>query len=352
VCATAVLFALGGWSVFRALDGAGAPSPDRSAASSTLPTIALDTAAARAVTKIELTQPQSVDEDPHHHSVTITAVTSGQDDGWAITSPIRTRASASKVVALLDNLKDVSVRESIDRGATAYDLYQLTDAEALHVVVWDARGKVRDLYFGRSDARGQLIRIAGTDGVFAIPNSGPHAYSGFLFTRGLRSWRDAGILEFEEDAAVEVEVTNRSGRLDFTKDDGGWSGSIRRRARDGILGDPEPRWPGFDATKVDALVRAYRSLSADDFGDDRQRAGSGVDDAERTGGVIRIRLKGARGDRVVRVGNPSTNTGRWAIKESRWAILQGGDGTLYALAPWTADWATAGESQFESRHAP
>jgi hypothetical protein len=58
---------------------------------------------------------------------------------------------------------------------------------------------------------------------------------------------------------------------------------------------------------------------------------------------------GGASDRTIRVGKLSTNVGLLrAIKNSRWAIDDGGDGALFALAPWTADWATADADRFES----
>jgi hypothetical protein len=128
---------------------------------------------------------------------------------------------------------------------------------------------------------------------------------------------------------------------------GEWSASLTKRNRDGTLGQPESEWAAFDPRAVDNLLRAYRSLGADDFGEDRKKAESGVDEAEHSGGILRIRLKSSSVDRIIRVGRPSTNSGRWAIKDSRWAVLDGGDGTLYVLSPWTAGWATADKSKFE-----
>jgi len=50
---------------------------------------------------------------------------------------------------------------------------------------------------------------------------------------------------------------------------------------------------------------------------------------------------------TLRVGKLAKRTTRWAIKDSRWAIEEGGDGTLYVLSPWTAGWATADATRFE-----
>jgi len=206
---------------------------------------------------------------------------------------------------------------------------------------------VSDLYFGKSDRRGQIARVAGRDGVLAIANGGPNAYSGFLFTRDLRGWREPSIFQFNAEDVRRVGITNRNGSFSFSRTGGHWVGAFTRRARDGGLGTPEESWPGFDETKVDDMLRMYKSLSADDFGEERDRADAGLNQAEETGGVVEIQLDGDGGDRVLRVGRLTRSTTRWAIKDSRWAVKVGGDGTLYALSPYTAGWALADATRFE-----
>jgi hypothetical protein len=306
-----------------------------------LPTISFGAEVAATINKIELTESQP--------RATITLEKKG--GSWRVASPVDVKASDSKVSELLENLRNLKITEAVDKGIYAFDLYELTDAVAFHVVAWSGDRKVSDLYFGKSDTLKRFVRIAGAPGVFAVANSGSGGYSGFLYTRGLRSWRETSILEFGENDADEVEVTNKSGRFTFVRNGDHWSGSLATRDAHGKLGAQGDAWTKFDGTKVTDLLRAFKSLSADDFGDEAQRAQSGVDQAEETGGVLRIRLSGGRGDRTLRVGKISTNKGRWAIAGSRWAILDGGDGTLYALAPWTAGWATADAHAFEITNA-
>jgi hypothetical protein len=321
------------WAITR---GAPPPAPVARA----LPDLTLDAPTLRGVTRIEITQPEPIDDEVPARSITLER----QDGGWEITSPIRTRASAPKVDALLENLASVDVVERRDGGARADEEARL-DGRAVHVVLAGAAGPMRDVYFGKTDEHGQWMRVAGRDDVLILANSGPRGYSGFLFTRGLRSWREPAILAFDEADAIEVEITNPNGRFDFVRDGAAWSATRAPRGRDGTLGDGRA-WPAFDGSKVDALLHAYRGLAADDYGAEGERAGSGVDDAERTGGTVRIRSKSGL-ERTVHVGKRSTRTGRWAIEGSRWAVLDGGDGTLYVLAPWTADWATADSKAFE-----
>jgi hypothetical protein len=338
------------WGITRGatFDAALAPAPRK------LPDLTFGPSVVRTITRLELTQHDPIDDEVPARSVTLERRADGlaggrsAPDGWEITSPIRTPASASKVQALLENLSAIEVLERRDGGAAAVEEARLDDARAVHVVASSDSGPLRDLYFGKTDERGQWMRVAGGDDIFVVANTGPRGYSGFLYTRGLRSWRETAILAFDDAEAIEVEVTNAHGRFDFVRGGSGWTATRTPRLRDGGLGEPTSGWTAFDAAAVDALLRAYRGLAADDFDAAEQRAQSGVDDAERSGGVVRIRLKD--GERVVRVGKRSTRTSRWSIGGSRWAVLDGSDGTLYVLAPWTADWATADSKDFEAGH--
>jgi uncharacterized protein DUF4340 len=309
-----------------------------------LPEIALAVGDGERLTKIELSRPD--DDDASLLSV-ITLERQGRD--WELTSPIRARASGSKVQELVANLGRLQVWKRIDDGTGLYDQDDLTDGKALHVVAWQGTTKRSDFFCGKSSTAGQLARVAGQDGIFALVNWGPRGYQGFLYTRALRSWRETSVFAFDADAVVAVEITNRSGRLVFSRTAHGWAGSLRRRRRGGELGQLERTWSRFDPSRVDDLLTTFKSLSADDFGRRQDRASSGVDDAEATGGVLRIELAGDPSEVTLRVGKPTKSNGnsRWNIEDSRWAVNDGDDGALYVLAPWTAGWVTAGPARFE-----
>jgi hypothetical protein len=310
-----------------------------------LPTLPLTDEAAAALTRIRIVQPDWGDAGERPPAVTLER----HGDRWDITSPWQARASGSKVAALIANLKSLALRERVDPGSAAYEECHVTDEQAVHVVASAGAADVRDLFFGKSDVRGQLVRVAGVDGVFAMPSGGPGGYQGFLYTRPLRSWRETEIFHFDPSDVVEVDVTNRHGRFVFVRSEGGWTGTKAPADRLAAPDAGSLSWPRFDPGTIDELLKAMRSLAADDFGDDSQRADAGVDDAERTGGVVRIRFApaSAHADGILRVGTLSTNTGRWAIAGSRWAVEDGADRALYALAPWTADWATGDTRRFE-----
>jgi hypothetical protein len=266
-----------------------------------LPSIAVPPADIASVTRIELTRPD--DDDPSRSSTVTLERANGR---WRLTSPISARASAYKVGELLTNLTTLYLWKVVDRGTGFYDDYDLTEAKALHVTVWKGAAKATELFCGKSSAEGQLVRLPGVDGIFALVNWGPQGYAGFLYTRDVRSWRDSSIFAFDPADVAAVEITNRHGVL-----------------------RPE---------KADDLLRAYHALAADDFGADADRPRAGIDDAAATGGIVRIKLKGRSDDLVLRVGRLANQETPWAIRGNRFA-MRDGDDTLYIIAPWTAAWA-------------
>lgn len=347
-CATAALVALSGFALYgcrSSATSAGAGDAASTRSELEIPRLTLTRQDVEAITKIDLTRP---DHDAGGKLQTITL--EKRDEAWQITAPIRAVASVSKVHELLENLSLVSVRLVVDESDRYYDDFDLTEPKALHVVAWKGKDKLRDLFFGKTDVRGQITRVSGVRGVFAVTNRGPGGYSGFLFTRNLRSWRETSILNFQEDDVIQVEVTNKHGYFSFLRDGDRWAGSRTRRDLHGQLGKADSAWSAFDETKVGDLLRNYRSLGADDFGEDYDRSASGVDSAEEAGGVIRITLKGRPDPLTIRVGKVSTRQTPWAIKGNRWAVQEGRIDTLFVLSPYTADWAVADASRFERTH--
>ena len=120
-------------------DSAGRAVPRRP--STLLPAIALSPPVVEGITKIELTHPDWVDEQSRYHTITIEKSV----DGWEITSPGKTRASTSKVRALLDNLKILTLAEPVELSPALYEQYRLADGKALHVVAWEGKEKAKKL---------------------------------------------------------------------------------------------------------------------------------------------------------------------------------------------------------------
>src|SRR4051812_30168770 len=91
------------------------------AASADLPNITVPKDDVEKITKIEITTPNKEDK-----TKSTTVVLEKKGDSWEVTKPVAAKANASNVRSLLDNLKDLKVKESIDRGTGSYDNYELS----------------------------------------------------------------------------------------------------------------------------------------------------------------------------------------------------------------------------------
>jgi hypothetical protein len=304
------------------------------AASADVPTIGVPKDDVDKVTKLELT---SVDKDDKTKVTKVTLEKKGDD--WELTAPLAAKANAANVKSLLDNLKEVKLKEQIDRAASGYDQYDVSDDKATHVVAYKGAEKVTDLYFGKSGSRGQMVRIGGKDGVWTVSSKAGESYSSYLYTRDVKGWRDGTILKFEDANAIQVDVTNKNGKFSFSKNGDKWSASLYKRDKEGKIDKPEKEWKKFDEGKVKDLLRAYKALSAEDYGEDKDKGASGLDKPEDNGGVVHVVLKDNAGDFTVKVGKVSKGTSRWAMKD--------GNPILYQLSSWSADWATGDAAKFE-----
>jgi hypothetical protein len=292
------------------------------AASADLPTVGVPKDDIEKVTKIEI-------KNADKSNVTLEK----KGDAWEVTAPVKAKANAANVKSLLDNLKELKTKETIDRTAGTYGQYELTDEKAVHVVSYKGADKALDMYFGKSGSRGQMARIAGKDGVYIVGG-----YSSYLYTRETKNWRETSILKFEDANAIQVEIVNANGKFGFSKNDDKWAASYTKRKDGKLEKEAVKKWEKFDEAKVKDMLRAYKALSAEDFGDEKSE--TGLADAEKEGGVVRIKLKDNAGDFTIKVGKVAKGTSRFATKE-------GGDGTLYVLSSWAADWAVADKAKFE-----
>jgi hypothetical protein len=328
--AVAVLALAGGGLYLTRQKNAKVLAEHQAAKPADLPAIAVSKDETDKITKIQVSSPN---KDDKTKKTDVTLEKSGEE--WTVTSPVTAKANAANVRSLLDNLKDLKTKEVIDRGTGSYDQYELSDGKAVHVVAFKGADKVVDLYFGKSGSRGQMVRVAGKDGAYGVSG-----YSSYLYTREVKNWRETTILKFEDANAIQVDVTNKNGLFSFSKNGDKWSASQTVRDKEGKLEKkPEKEWKKFDEAKVKDLLRAYKALNAEDFGEPKDTAESGLDKADQNGGVVHIKLKDSAGDITVKVGKVSKGTSRWAMKE--------GNETLYSISSWTADWATANASKFE-----
>lgn len=241
---------------------------------------------------------------------------------WALTKPIEATANQSNVDQLVKNLKDLKAKEVI-LGSASEDSkkdYDFVPDKGVHVVAFKDGDKKLDLTFGSSGMRGQMVMVDGKPGIYAVTG-----YSNYLYTRDPKGFRETEILKFDDQNANGIVIEKKEGTLSFTKEGDTWAGSWKGR--------PIER---FDEEKVKDAVRVFKSLTADDFGDGKTAAETGLDAPEAT---ITIQLKDNAGKFVVKVGKVSTGTNRWVMKE--------GSDTIYSIPSYSAEWATAGVSKFQ-----
>lgn len=246
-----------------------------------------------------------------------------QGDAWTLTKPVKFAANQQNVKSLLDNLKEIKLKDVIDNGKTQYATYDLGDDKSVHVEAYKDAAKAIDLYFGKSGTRGQMTRVSDKDGVFVATG-----YSSYLYARDVKDWRDREMLKFDDANVTAVALNNENGAFSFSKNGDAWSGSFKGRAI-----------KSFDAEKVKDFLRAYKALTAEDFADDKAPAEAGLDKAA----TLAITLKDGAAPLKLNVGRTATGSSRYAQKE--------GNPTVYVLSSYAADWAVAGESKFQKLEA-
>lgn len=241
-------------------------------------------------------------------------------DKWAITKPVEAPANQANVKQLLDNMKELKAKEVI-AAAPSDDQkkeFQFEKDKAVHVVAQKGADKKLDAKFGKSGARGQMAMVEGKPGIYVVSG-----YSSYLYAREPKGWRDTEIFKFDDANASQVSIVNKNGTFSFTKGDK-WAGTFK----DKPIAE-------FDDEKVKDAVRAFKALNAEDFGDGKSPADTGLDNPE---GTVTINLKDNAGKYVLKIGKTSTGTSRYAQKE--------GDATVFVIPQYTADWVLADPAKF------
>lgn len=275
-----------------------------------LPEIKLSAEDAEALTRIEI---RNADQGE--------VVLEKQGDAWAMTKPISYPAHRQNVKSLIENLRELKLKDTIDPGESQYATYELDDEKAVHVTAFKGDEKVVDLYFGKSGSRGQMTRMGAQPGVYIAGG-----YSSYLYTREAKSFRDNEIFRFNDAKVVGVEVSNANGVFKFSKEGEAWSGTLKGQ-----------KFATLDGEKVKDFLRAYKTLNADEFADEKTDDDMGL---EKPVATVKITLDEDGGTRTLFVGTESEEPkGRYAKKP---------DGaTAFVIGSWVADWATADKAKFE-----
>jgi hypothetical protein len=243
-------------------------------------------------------------------------------DKWAVAKPVKAPANQSNVDQLVKNLKELKSKEVIvaQPSEDSKKDYEFIPSKAVHVVAYKGGDKKLDITFGSSGQRGQMVMVDGKPGIYTVTG-----YSSYLYTREVKGFRDTEIFKFDDQNVSGFTIEKKDTVLSFTKEGDKWHGTNKGKAID-----------RFDEEKVKDALRTFKSLTADDFGDNKSMADTGLDKPEST---VAIQLKDNAGRFVLKVGKVSTGTNRYAMKE--------GSETVYSIASYSADWALADASKFQ-----
>lgn len=317
--AVGVLVVLGGSYFFlNKKEQAEAAQYSLSTRAAELPKIAVSEDDTKKIDKIQITKAGTDGGAP----VEIEMVKNGEE--WKLVKPIDAVANQANVKSLLDNLKTLKVTETIDSSEASYAKFGVSDDKALHAVFRKGDAVALDVYFGDSGGRGQMTRIAGKPGVFAVKG-----YSSYLYSRDVKGWRDMSVFKFEDSAVTNVSIVNEHGTFTFDKDGETWKGKFGKPK---AKADPIKN---FDEGKVKDMIRAYKSLTADGFAEkDKTEADVGLDSPKAT--VVFTLKDGAK--REIKVGANAEGSSRW-VKAS-------GSDEIWSIGSWAADWAVAEPSKF------
>jgi hypothetical protein len=246
-----------------------------------------------------------------------------QGDAWKVVKPVNYPANQAHVKALIDNLKELRLKDSIDTGKTQYAAFDLEDEKAVRVQLYKDATKAFDLYFGKSGSRGQMTRLTEKDGVYVTSG-----YSSYLYTREVKDWRDRDIVKFEDGNVISAAISNENGNFSFSKNDDKWTGTFKGKAI-----------PSLEPEKVKDMLRSFKALTADDFGDGKTPTETGLDKPA----TVTFTLKDEGGTIKILVGKTSTGTSRYAQKD--------GNPTIFTVSSFAGDWATAALSKFQKPEA-
>jgi Domain of unknown function (DUF4340) len=289
--------------------------------SGSLPKIAITEDDLKKIDKIEITKPAEKEGDK---SEDIVLVKKGEED-WDLDKPTQAKASASNVKSMVDNLKRLEVKELIDSSKDSYEKYKLGDDKALHTVFYKGKDVAFDAYFGEDGSRGQMTRLPGKDGVYAVKG-----YSSYLFNRDSKAWREKTIFKFEEPDIVRITLENENGTFSFEKSGDDWKAEHAKPNTKAFKALEK-----FDKTKLSSLISAYKALSAADFGDGKKPEDIGLSPPKST---LTFDMKESTAKYVVTFGDTEGS--------NRWAKRNGSD-VIFNVSSWAGDWATANVDKFQ-----
>jgi hypothetical protein len=242
---------------------------------------------------------------------------------WVMTKPLSAPANQQAVKDVVTNLRDLKAdaRINLKLDDEVRKQKQLDAAHAVHVVAWKGSDKKVDELFGKSGSAGELVVLSSKpEEVWAAKG-----YSSYLYAKEPKDFRFKEIVKFDDTNAVQVTIANSHGTLSFTKGDS-WVATLDKK--------PVAR---LDQEKLKSMLMAYKSLNAEDFGDGKSPAETGLDKPEAT---VSIQLKDNAGKYEVAVGKVGTGTNRWAKRAD--------DDAIYQISNYVSEWVLSDVSKYQS----
>ncbi|CAN5605463.1 hypothetical protein BH09MYX1_BH09MYX1_52440 [soil metagenome] len=241
-------------------------------------------------------------------------------DKWMITKPVSALANQGNVKSLLDNMKELKITDTAVVNATddIKKTYEVDATKGVHVIAWKGTDKKVDATFGKTGGLGDSVIVPGHSDIYLAKG-----YSGWMYGREIKDWRDREIFKFDDANVTNVTLVNATGAFAFVKAADKWTGTLKDK--------PIPR---FDAEKVKSMLVTFKTLNADDFGDGKPAAETGLDAPEAT-----ITIQGKDGLFVLKLGKTQTGAARYAMKDP--------DPTIYVVGPVIGEWAMAPVDKFQ-----
>jgi len=194
----------------------------------------------------------------------------------------------------------------------------------VHVIAMKGGDKKLDARFGKSGGLGDAFMLEGNTNVYLVKG-----YSSWMYGRETKDWRDREMYKFDDAQVATMEIDGPHGKFLFTKGekDGGandWTGTHDKKAI-----------PSLDGSKVANAVGSFKSLSAEDFGDGKSPAETGLDAPEET---VVIKLKDGA-THTLKIGK--------AVDKAHYA-QKDGDATIYTIGAYPYEWASGEMSKFQN----
>jgi hypothetical protein len=244
---------------------------------------------------------------------------------WVMTKPIAYGVTQQVVKDLLANLKDLKADSKLNMKVDdeLKKDKQLDAAHGLHLVAWKDGTKKVDETFGKSGSVGQLVLVADKpDALYAAKG-----YSSYLYTKEPKDFREKAIFKYDDADVTDATLVNAHGTFAFKKDGDKWTGTLNKHPIE-----------HFDSDKAKDLVKTFKTLNADDFGDGKSLAETGLDKPDAT---LTIHTKNDGGKTYeLLVGKPGTGNDHYA--------KSGDDEKIVQITSYLNDWANSDVSKFQA----